>query len=110
MRFKEYYYSNRDNKQDIFESVFEKYYTKGYFGKITKKLIKEQQQSWYNTFLTILDEGNTGRLLSALASRENICTREWFSRIYGVDIVDKSKDDISAIASRIFNMEKTNEV
>ena len=110
MRFKEYFYSNRDNKQDIFESVFEKYYTKGYFGKISKKLIKEQQQRWYNKFLIILEENDTDSLLSALASRENTCTREWFSRIYGIDIVDKSKDDISAIASRIFNMEKTNEV
>lgn len=103
MRFKEYYYSNRDNKQDIFESVFEKYYSKGYFGKISKKIIKEQQESWFGKFLMILEEGDTSRLLSALASRENVCTREWFSRIYGVDIVDKSKDDISMIASRIFN-------
>lgn len=101
MRFKEYFYSSRDNKQEIFESVFEKYYTKGYFGKISKTMIKEQQQSWYQKFLYILEDKDIDNLMSVLSSRDAVCTREWFSRIYGVDILDKSKDDIKEVAQRV---------
>ena len=102
MRFKEYFYSNRDNKQEIFESVFDKYYTKGYFGKISKSMIKEQQQSWFQKFLYILEDKDMDNLMSVLSSRDSVCTREWFSRIYGVDIVEKSKDDIKVVATRVF--------
>lgn len=102
MRFKEYFYSNRDNKKEIFESVFEKYYSKGYFGNISKTVIKEQQESWFQKFLYILEDKDIDSLMSVLSSRDAICTREWFSRIYSVDIVEKSKDDIKETAQRIF--------
>ena len=101
MRFKEYFYSNRDNKREIFESVFEKYFHKGYFGNISRSVIKEQQESWYQKFLYILEDKDIDNLLSVLSSRDAICTREWFSRIYGIDIVEKSKDDIKDIVNRV---------
>ena len=103
MRFKEYFYSNKDNKSEIFEAVFNKYYAKGYFGNIKKSIIKEQQESWFQKFLYILEDKDIDNLTSVLASRDSLCTREWFSRIYGVDIVEKSKDDIKEIATRVFN-------
>ena len=101
MRFKEYYYSNRDNKKEIFETVFEKFYNKGHFGKISKSVIKEQQESWFQKFLFILEDKDIDNLIPVLSSRDSMCTREWFSRIYSVDILEKSKDDIKEIAQRV---------
>ena len=101
MRFKQYYYSTKNNRDLIFEDVFESYYKKGYFGKISKKVIREQQESWFRKFEMILEERNFDKILTALSNREN-CTREWFSRIYKVDVVEKSRDDIAKVIVNIF--------
>lgn len=103
MKFKEFWASRKDNKDIIFETVFDKYYTKGYFGNIDKKIIKKQQRSWYDRFLLINEEKDKESLIMCLQSRDNLCTREWFSRIYSVDITEKSMNDIHNIVDRCFN-------
>jgi hypothetical protein len=100
MTFKNFYYRNKSNKQQIFEDVFETYYDKGYFGKLNKSTIKEQQSSWYSKFLLLLSEGDHDCLMNILSNRDNICTREWFSRIYGEDIVEESRSNIMASIKR----------
>lgn len=94
MTFKNFYYSNKDNKFNIFESVFEKYYSKGYFGKLDRQIIKEQQMSWFKKFLLILEENDKDTIKFILNNRDNIMSREWFSQIYKEDIVEKSRHEI----------------
>ena len=94
MTFKNFYYSHKDNKSNIFESVFEKYYSKGYFGKLDRQIIKEQQMSWFKKFLLILEEKDKDTIKYILNNRDNIVTRQWFSQIYKEDIVEKSRQEI----------------
>lgn len=100
MRFRAYWSSLKDNKDEIFETVFDKYYQKGYFGKIEKRLIKEQQKSWFEKFIFIIECKDKESLLMCLQSRDSLCTREWFSRIYSVDITEKSMNEINLIVDR----------
>ena len=101
MRFKEYYNLNTASNKNLFEEVFEKYYTKGCFGSIDKNTIKEQQFSWFNKFNIILEQKDIGMILTALNNRDNVCTREWFSKMYNVDILESSKEEIKKIVSRL---------
>ena len=94
MTFKNFYYSSKNNKMDIFESVFEKYYSKGYFGKLDRTIIKEQQLSWFKKFTLILEEGDKDSLNYILANRDNLVSRDWFSQIYKEDIMEKSRQEI----------------
>ena len=94
MTFKNFYYSSKNNKMDIFESVFEKYYSKGYFGKLDRTIIKEQQLSWFKKFTLILEEGDKESLNYILANRDNLVSRDWFSQIYKEDIMEKSRQEI----------------
>lgn len=101
MNFKHFYYSSKTNKQTIFENVFETYYEKGYFGKIDKKSILEQQKSWFKKFLLILEEGDQDTLKTILSNRDNLTTRAWFSEIYKEDILEKSRSEIGEVLKRI---------
>ena len=105
MRFRELYAVNNINKDAIFESVFNKYYKKGYFGKIGKPEIKSQQKSWFSKFTKIIENKDADSLLFILESRDSLCTREWFSRFYGIDIVEKSMKDISKIVNEKFEVQ-----
>lgn len=101
MRFKTFVKS-LNNNSIIFESTFEKYYSKGYFGNISKEIIKEQQLDWYDKFLLIIEEGDITNLMSTLSSRDNCCTREWFSSMYTIDIREMGKKELLETLNTIF--------
>lgn len=105
MRFKEYYKQTPSDK-NLFEEVFEKYYSKGCFGTIDKTIIKEQQFNWFNKFNLILEQKDVDMVLMALNNRDNVCTREWFSKIYNVDILESSKEEIRKIVSKVIEEQK----
>lgn len=100
MTFKHFYYSSKTNKQVIFETVFETYYQKGYFGKIDRKPLYEQQKNWFKKFLLILEEGDMDTLKSILSNRDNMLTRAYFSEIYKEDILDLSREDIENVLKK----------
>ena len=91
MRFKTFL--KTQNSSELFESTFEKYYSRGYFGSIDKNEIKEQQRDWFDKFNFILEEGDLGMVISSLQSRDNIC-RDWFSNIYKVDVSNLGKKEL----------------
>jgi len=98
MRFREYYQASiRQTKLDIFEQVFDKYYTKGFYGSLPETVIKKQQKSWFEKFLIILENKDSDEILFHLEDRQNVVTREWFSRLYETDIVEKSKKEIEEV-------------
>ena len=76
MTFKNFYYKNKNNKTQIFEDVFESFYDKGYFGKLDKQQIKEQQFSWFNKLVLLLDEGDHEIISEVLKDRDGI-SRQW---------------------------------
>jgi hypothetical protein len=100
MGFKHFYNSSKNNKDHIFEEVFNKHYERGYFGTIDKKIVKEKQQSWFNKFLMILEQRDCDNLTHILLTRDNVLTREWFSKIYETDILAYSKEDIKAVVAK----------
>jgi predicted AAA+ superfamily ATPase len=106
MKFKEFYKAKYDEKTEIFESVFEKYYAKGCFGSIKKDTIKEQQFNWFNKFQMLLEEKEIPSILTVLANRDNVCSREWFSKIYKTDILEKSREEIKTIVTNILGDSK----
>lgn len=98
MRFKEYYQASvKQSKLDIFEEVFRKYYDKGFYGKLTESVVKKQQRSWFDKFLIIMESKDYESLMSVLEDRQNLVTREWFSRLCEIDIVEKSRKEIEQI-------------
>lgn len=100
MSFKHFYYRNITDKSIIFESVFETYYEKGYFGKLDKETIKTQQKSWFDKLIMLLDEGDQDCLFNVLQNRDNI-TRQWVSRIYGEDITESSRQEIKDFLEKV---------
>jgi hypothetical protein len=98
--FKHFFYNSKNNKQEIFESVFEYYYTKGYFGKIDKKVIKESQQKWFTKLVFLLESNDQDSLNLILSNRDNTCTREYFGRIYGENILESSRNEIEEIVKK----------
>lgn len=102
MSFKHFYYKAKTDKQEIFESVFEKYYSKGYFGKISKSVIKESQKKWYEKWLLLLEEGDKDSLMLVLENRDNMLSREWFGEIYGENILEASRNDIEEKLNKVF--------
>lgn len=98
MRFKEYYLASvKQSKLDIFEQVFEKFYNKGFFGTISESVVKKQQRSWFDKFLMIIETKDYEGLMLALEDRQNLVTREWFSRICEIDIMNKSRKEIEKV-------------
>jgi hypothetical protein len=98
MRFKEYYQASiKQSKLDIFEQVFTKYYSKGFFGTISESVVKKQQRSWFEKFLMIIENKDYEGLMLALEDRQNLVTREWFSRLCETDIMDKSRKEIEKV-------------
>lgn len=109
MSFKHFYYRNITDKSIIFESVFETYYEKGYFGKLDKDTIKTQQKSWFDKLIMLLDEGDKSLINNILANRDNLITRELFSRIYNEDILEKSRKEIEDIVNKVIIVKKISE-
>ncbi len=98
MRFKEYYQASiKQSKLDIFEQVFTKYYSKGFFGTLSESVVKKQQRSWFEKFLMIIETKDYEGLMLALEDRQNLVTREWFSRLCETDIMDKSRKEIEKV-------------
>lgn len=100
MTFKNFYYNSKNNKDQIFESVFEYYYKKGYYGTISKSVIKESQKKWFEKFLIILEAKEEDSINMILSNRDNIPTREFFGKIYGENILESSRSEIEEIVKR----------
>lgn len=96
MRFLEYYDFHKKNKL-MFEETFEKYYTRGYFGKLDKKEIKTQQKAWFEKLMYFTKDKNLFELCMALSSKENRISREWFSHMTGHEIKYETKEKVIEI-------------
>lgn len=89
MKFKKYYEDTA-----VFESVFDRYYSKGYFGSIDRELIKESEKSWFDRIHTFINTKNLTELEHILLNYENKIAREYFTEITKVDIKNKRREVI----------------
>ena len=101
MRFKEFYVMSNDEK--TFNKVFEKFYARGYFGKIDKELVKENQKDWFKQFSSFLEHRDEKEVLLSLLHKENKITREYFTEITGVDVKYKRKQDVVNLVKNFFS-------
>ena len=93
--FKDFY--KKEKEELFFEKVFEKYYNRGHFGKINKKLIKEQQHDWYKKLKKLINEKDHQGLMLALGERKNKISRELFQKLTGLRIKSKTTKVIEQI-------------
>jgi len=86
--FKEFY--KKEKEEHFFDKVFEKYYNRGHFGKIEKKLIREQQHDWFKKLKILINERDFQGLMLALGERKNKISRELFQKLTGLKIKAKT--------------------
>ncbi len=96
MGFKNFFDAEKKN-QETFDKVFEKYYNRGYFGKIDEGEIKSQQKIWFNKFSRFVEENNGYELIESLSNKENIVSREFFTEMTGIDVKYKTKENVISI-------------
>ncbi len=99
MKFKRFL----DKDQNLFESIFEKYYANGFFGNIEKKVIKEQQSSWCIKLCDMIQRSDLDCLSECLESRDSKPSREWISVIISNDILADSRSVISEKLQVVFS-------
>ena len=107
MRFKQFYSLSVTHKE-IFDIIFEKYYSKGYFGDIDKKIVIEQQKNWYKCFIQLIKEKNLDELKYILLNSENKLSRDWFIEMTGIDIKYKTKEVVIEMIKSFTECSKTN--
>ena len=93
MKFRNYYKLQQDYKH-IFEEIFEQYYSKGYFGDVSKDEIKEIQYKWFKRVVTLLEYNDKEKLIPFITNHNNKLSREYFTKLTGVNIKNKGKDYI----------------
>jgi hypothetical protein len=101
MKFKRFLNDNNN----LFESVFEKYYINGFFGNIDKQVIKEQQISWCVKICSLIESKDINSLVDCLESRDAKTSREWVSKIISNDILVDSRQLINDKLTAIFEDE-----
>jgi hypothetical protein len=104
MRFKEYYHNNKKDTI-LFERIFEKFYKKGYFGDIDKENIRIVQYEWYKTMKKVIREKDAFILFQSLTNKENHISREYFSKLTGIDVRHKTKEVVVDVIKEFLKVE-----
>jgi hypothetical protein len=87
-KFKDFYFSSKDKK--TFNTIFEKWYNRGHWGKINKEQIKKQQYDWYTKLKKMIKERDYDSILMSVENRQNKVSREMFSKITNINIKKKA--------------------
>lgn len=99
MRFTEYYDLNK-KYMIIFNEIFETYYEKGYFGVVSKAEIKASQSKWFRKLVDAVESKQDKLLEPFIVNYNNKVTREYYSKIIGVNLKRKKKADIIKILNQ----------
>lgn len=102
--FREFYYKRKDIL--LFNSVFEKWYNKKYWGEIDKDRIKKQQFDWFLKLKKIIECKDYDSLVFAIGNFENNVTRELVSKLIKINIKRVSVDIIKErIKKKMLNIQ-----
>lgn len=96
MRFTEYYDFHKKYKI-IFNEIFETYYEKGYFGSVSKEDIKAFQYKWFCRLVEVIESKQDNVLEPFIVNSNNKITREYYSKITGINLKRKKKTDVIKI-------------
>lgn len=94
MSFLSFY--NLQRKDKIFERTFNKFYKRGYFGKIDRSLIESDQREWFDRLINLIKEKNGEELFAVMESFESKFSRECFDKIVGTNIKYKDRSIVKA--------------
>lgn len=87
-KFKEFYFHSKSEK--TFNCIFEKWYNRGYWGKIERDRIKQQQHDWYIKLKKMIEEKDYAGILMAIENRDNKVSREMFTRLTKINVKKKT--------------------
>jgi hypothetical protein len=91
-KFKDFYFKSKSEK--TFDTIFEKWYSRGYWGNVEKEKIKEQQHDWYTKLKKIIEERDYSGILLVIENRENKVTRDMFTKLTKISIKKKKTEII----------------
>ena len=107
MRSFKLYMESLKGDENLFETVFSDFYSKGYYGnELTKEEIRENEFRWFKTFKKVISTKDYSSILYLLNGSDNHrITREWFSRLTSYDISRKSNQYIEKIVREYCDMD-----
>jgi predicted NUDIX family NTP pyrophosphohydrolase len=107
--FSEFYYEHKDLRS--FNNIFEKWYSKKYWGEIEKNKIKKQQLEWYLKLKKIIEEKDVDGLFFVVSNWENCVTRDLVSEMLGINIKRGTVDLIKErIENKILNLKESKKI
>lgn len=76
--------------QDLFETSFEKLYSKNYFGTIDKNEAKARLTDWFTQFIVMIEQKDEDELIFALCTANSKESRLWFEALTGFNIKNET--------------------
>ena len=101
------YLETQKGEQHSFDVLFDDIYYRGIFGwEMDKELMREIQYRWYLTFKKLLVAKDYESLICVLIKSPNSrITREWFNRLTGYEMREKSTQYIEQTVREFCNIE-----
>ena len=101
------YLETQKGEQHSFDVLFDDIYSRGIFGwEMDKELMREIQYRWYLTFKKLLVAKDYESLICVLIKSPNSrITREWFNRLTGYEMREKSTQYIEQTVREFCNIE-----
>jgi hypothetical protein len=78
----------------IFNEIFDMYYEKGYFGAVSKAEVRISQYKWFCKLIEVIESKQDKILEPFVANHNNKITREYYSKVTGINLKRKKKTDI----------------
>ena len=93
--------------EQLFNTVFEDSYARGLFGfELEKNYLKEAQFRWFNTFKKLMETKDYESMMCVLTKSENSrITKEWFCKLTGYDLTNKSHQFIEQTVREYCNVD-----
>ena len=85
-----YFFYNSLKREKIFEEVFDKYYTEGFFGNVDKSILKETKKHWFDNLWNLIYENRQDLLLEVLQNGDKFI-RECFDELTSENLKNKPK-------------------
>jgi hypothetical protein len=83
--FKKFYETSK-GPEYLFEKVFNKFYTRGHWGKIDRDMIRNQQWDWFNKLSIMIESKDLEGLIQSLSHRDCKVSRDMFEKLTNISL------------------------